>query len=141
MTDAKLDGLAERATTIAGTRIRFYAGGAGDPVLLVHGFAGAASNWVEIAPELARTHRVLVPDLPGHGRSAPLPGAPTAAAYADSVAAIAEREGLWPAHVVGHSFGGLLALRLAVDRPGVFGDSCSSRAPALPRRPASPSCS
>jgi hypothetical protein len=37
------------------------------------GFGGAASNWIELAPELARDHRVVVCDLPGHGGSSPLP--------------------------------------------------------------------
>src|SRR5947209_2496834 len=44
------------------------------PVVLVHGLGGTIENWRGIAPELAQKHRVLVPDLPGHGRSEPLLG-------------------------------------------------------------------
>jgi pimeloyl-ACP methyl ester carboxylesterase len=54
--------------------VRYYAGGAGEPVVLVHGLGGWAGNWRAVAPLLARSHRVLVPELPGHGGSAPLVG-------------------------------------------------------------------
>src|SRR5438093_12967344 len=98
---------------VAGTRLRYEVGGDGPPLLLLHGLGGALSNWVELAPLLARRHRVLVPDLPGHGRSEALPGAPELDAFAEAVVLLAEREGLLPAGIVGHSAGGLIALRLA----------------------------
>lgn len=94
--------------------MRYFVGGAGPPLVLVHGWSGAAANWVEVAPRLARRRRVLVPDLPGHGGSSPLPAAPTLDPFADRVRLVAEREGLLPAPVVGHSMGGLVALRLAI---------------------------
>jgi magnesium chelatase accessory protein len=84
---------------------------------VVHGWTGAASNFVELAPLLAERFRVLAPDLPGHGGSAPLPAAPNMDAYAERVRAVAEMEGMLPAAVVGHSMGGLVALRLALRRP------------------------
>ena len=112
-----LPGLDERWATVRGTRLRYFVGGAGPPLVLVHGLGGAASNWVELAPLLARRRRLLVPDLPGHAGSAPLPAAPTLSPFADCVARLAEREGMLPAPVVGHSLGGLVALRLALRRP------------------------
>jgi 3-oxoadipate enol-lactonase len=120
MTDAKPDlpGFEERWLDHRAARTRYYVGGEGPPLLLVHGFAGAAANFALLAPLLARAHRVIVPDLPGHGGSAPLPAAPNMAAYADRVAAVAEHEGALPAAVVGHSMGGVVALRLAARRPG-----------------------
>jgi pimeloyl-ACP methyl ester carboxylesterase len=60
---------------------------------------------------------VIVPDLPGHGLSSPLPAAPNLAAYADAVAAVIEHEQASPAAVLGHSMGGVVALRLAARRP------------------------
>ncbi|MGZ4352082.1 MAG: alpha/beta fold hydrolase [Gaiellaceae bacterium] len=99
------------------TRLRYLVGGDGPPLLLVHGFAGAASNFAVLAPLLARRYRVLVPDLPGHGGSSPPPAAPNLAVYADRVAAVAAREGVESAAVLGHSMGGVVALRLAVRRP------------------------
>lgn len=102
-------------------RLRYFAGGEGPPLVLVHGLTGAAANWVELIPLLAGRYRLIAPDLPGHGGSAPLPAAPTLDAYADRVHLVAEREGAVPAAYVGHSFGGLVALRLALRHPDAVG--------------------
>lgn len=102
---------------IKGARIRYYLGGSGPAVVLVHGLGGAASNWAELAPVLAQTHCVLVPDLPGHGGSSPLPAAPTLDVFADRVVLLAERLGLRRMVVAGHSLGGIVALRVALRRP------------------------
>ena len=117
MTDAKLTGLEELFAEINGVRIRYFVGGSGPPLLLVHGLGGAASNWTELAPLLARRHRLLVPDLPGHGGSSALPAVSGLEPFADRVALVAEREGMLPAPVVGHSLGGMVVLRLALRRP------------------------
>jgi 3-oxoadipate enol-lactonase len=105
--------LEERVTEVKGARLRYYAGGDGPGVLLVHGLGGAASNWVEVAPALARRARVVVPDLPGHGASPPLAALGSLDAFADRLALLAEREGITPTVVVGHSLGGVVALALA----------------------------
>ncbi len=117
MTYAKLAGLEERIAEVKGVRMRYFVGGSGPPLVLVHGLGGAASNWTELAPLLARRHRLLVPDLPGHGRSTALPAVSGLEPYADRVALVAEREGMLPAPVVGHSLGGMVVLRLALRRP------------------------
>jgi pimeloyl-ACP methyl ester carboxylesterase len=117
VTDAKLGGLEERFADVKGVRMRYFVGGDGPPLLLVHGLGGAASNWTELAPLLARRHRLLIPDLPGHGGSSALPAVSGLDAFADRVALVAEREGLLPAPVVGHSLGGMVVLRLALRRP------------------------
>lgn len=115
-----LEGFARRIAEVRGVRLRYYVGGTGSrtPVVLLHGLGGAASNWVELAPGLARRRRVLVPDLPGHGGSSPLPAAPSLEPYARLAGALAEREGMLPGALVGHSLGGVVALRLARQRPG-----------------------
>jgi pimeloyl-ACP methyl ester carboxylesterase len=99
--------------------MRYLVGGrrSGRPLVLVHGLGGAASNWVELAPLLAESHRVLVPELPGHGCSTPLPVVANVAALADRVALVAEREQMLPAAVVGHSLGGVVGVRWALRRP------------------------
>ena len=120
MTDAKtLDGFDERFTEAKGCRLRYFVGGAADgrPLVLVHGLGGAAANWVDVAPLLGERYRVLVPELPGHGGSTALPAVPSLAVFADRVALVAEREGMLPAAVVGHSLGGVVALRWALRRP------------------------
>ena len=116
---ALMDGFEERVATVRGTRVRGLVGGpaGGEPIVLVYGLGGAAVNWAKVAPVLARTRRVLAVDLPGHGRSDPLPAAPNLAPYADRVLALAAQEGLLPADFVGHSLGGLVSVRAAVRRP------------------------
>jgi len=116
--DAKqgIPGFSERAARYRTARIRYLAAGAGPPLALVHGFGGAAGNWRMIAPALAAEHRVIVPELPGHGGSSPLPAA-TLDPYADAVLAVLEAEEALPAAWVGHSLGGLVGLRAAIRRP------------------------
>jgi pimeloyl-ACP methyl ester carboxylesterase len=111
------EGLEERRGELAGVELRYFVGGAGPSLLLLHGLGGGALNWVELLPSLLDRYRVAVPDLPGHGRSGPLGPGAAMAAYADVVAALTEREHSGPALVAGHSFGGLVALRLAQRRP------------------------
>jgi pimeloyl-ACP methyl ester carboxylesterase len=109
-----LPGFSERWTETKGVRMRWFEAGSGPVVALVHGFGGAASNWALVAPELVRRCRVVVPDLPGHGGSSPLPAPPrNLDPYADRLAAVLDE----PAVLVGHSLGGVAALRLAVRRP------------------------
>ena len=117
MTDAKLPALEERFAELKGSRIRYFVGGQGPPLILVHGLGGAAANWTELAPLLVPNHRLLVPDLPGHGGSEALPAVSGLEPFADRVAALAAREGMLPAPVVGHSLGGAVVLRLALRHP------------------------
>jgi pimeloyl-ACP methyl ester carboxylesterase len=117
VTDAKLPALEERFAELKGSRMRYFVGGEGPPLILVHGLGGAAANWTELAPLLVPNHRLLVPDLPGHGGSEALPAVSGLEPFADRVAALAAREGMLPAPVVGHSLGGAVVLRLALRYP------------------------
>lgn len=114
MTDATdlLPGLEERHFEVRGTRIRAFVGGEGPPILLVHGFGGAAWNFTEMQPYLAG-RRLIIPDLPGHGGSTPLPAAATLRGFADTLVPLLDG----PADVLGHSLGGVVALRLAERHP------------------------
>jgi len=113
----ELTGFEERRLSSGNSQIRYFVGGEGPPVALVHGLGGLASNWRKIAPELAADRRVILPELPGHGGSAPLRDAPALDPFADAVLGVLESEDALPAPWVGHSFGGLVGLRAAVRRP------------------------
>jgi pimeloyl-ACP methyl ester carboxylesterase len=118
MPEAKvMPGLAPHVADVSGRETHYWVGGEGPPVVLIHGLGGAATNWTELAPLLARRHRVVVPDLPGHGRSAPLEEVRGLTSYANHVGLLAEQLDALPAAVVGHSLGGVVSLRLAEARP------------------------
>ena len=92
--------------------------GDGEPLVLVHGLGGRPPRTGSPSRRGSCPARpVLVPELPGHGGSSPLPAAPSLKPYADRLALLLEHEGAAPAAVVGHSLGGAIALRLAIRRP------------------------
>ncbi len=111
------------AIQLGGVRWEVRDRGHGPPILLLHGFAGRGSDWGAHATALARRFRVIVVDLPGHGRTRPSDPAdadPTWASVertADDLATILARSGAAPAHVLGYSLGARIALRLAVAHP------------------------
>jgi pimeloyl-ACP methyl ester carboxylesterase len=107
----------EREVVVDGARLRYAVSGDGPAVILVHGLGGTVENWRGIAPVLARNHRVLVPDLPGHGHSAALAEAAHLDVFVDAVLAMADAEGIGSAVWFGHSLGGTVGLRAAVRRP------------------------
>ena len=91
--------------------------GAGDPLLLIHGWGGGASNWRRVWPVLATRYRCLAPDLPGWGDSEK-PSVPyTFEWYADWLADLLEARSASPAHVAAHSMGATIALVFALRHP------------------------
>jgi pimeloyl-ACP methyl ester carboxylesterase len=109
--------LEERWADVKDVRLRYYVGGEGPSLILLHGLAGAAANWRALAAHLVGRFRLLIPDLPGHGRSTAFPAVTTLDPFADRVARLAELEAMTSAAVAGHSMGGLVGLRLAVNFP------------------------
>jgi hypothetical protein len=59
----------ERQLMLAGISTTVLIGGDGPPIVLLHGPGEFALTWLRVVPELVKTHRVIVPDLPGHGGS------------------------------------------------------------------------
>jgi pimeloyl-ACP methyl ester carboxylesterase len=111
--------------------------GAGPPLLLLHGLGESIFTWHEILPALAARHRVIALDLKGFGRSEkPFDGAYSADDHAALVARFIVARGLSGVTLVGHSFGGTVALRTALAE-GIAGTGRVRRvavigAPALP---------
>ena len=92
-------------------------GGAGAPLVVLHGLLGSSRNWQSAGVALAEHgYRVLAPDLRNHGAS-PWGEDCSYAAQAADVVALLERLALGPVHLLGHSMGGKAAMRLVMDRP------------------------
>ena len=103
------------AKRLGGTR--YFVAGDGPPLVLVHGLGGWAGNWEAVVERLEADFRLVVPELAGHGGSAPLRGATTLAPFVDAIVEVLEHEGAVPAPWVGHSLGALVGLHAAVRRP------------------------
>lgn len=93
--------------------------GSGSAVVCLHSSGGSSAQWKGLTAQLAREHQVIAPDFLGHGRSPQAdPSGPTILDQdAAQVAAIAAAHG--GAHLVGHSYGGAVALRVALDHPAL----------------------
>lgn len=90
--------------------------GSGPPLVLLHGFALHGGLFAPLVPDLARTHRVHVVDLPGHGHSAG--GGASLEEMVEAVASVL-RPLPAPAQVLGWSLGGMVAQRLALAHPAL----------------------
>jgi 2-hydroxy-6-oxonona-2,4-dienedioate hydrolase/4,5:9,10-diseco-3-hydroxy-5,9,17-trioxoandrosta-1(10),2-diene-4-oate hydrolase len=120
-THTELPAMQEYVLDVSGKEIFVAETGDGPPVVLLHGGGPGASgvaNYARNIAELAKTYRVIVPDLPGYGRSTKGVDAADPFGYlADALRGVLDRLGLDRAHLVGNSYGGACALRLALDTP------------------------
>lgn len=99
-------------------------GGVGQPVVLVHGLASTCHIWDLVAPILSRHFRVLALDQRGHGESDRPDGGYDFATVAGDLLAFVEATGMERPIIVGHSWGGSVALEFAVAYPGVARGLC-----------------
>jgi pimeloyl-ACP methyl ester carboxylesterase len=94
---------------------RFYReAGTGEPIVLLHCSSGSSGVWVPVMSHLGQTHHVLAPDMLGYGRNAPWPRRAVLApddelGVVEALLDIADQ----PVHLVGHSYGGTVALNCA----------------------------
>ncbi len=99
-------------------RIYWNSLGEGEPVVLVMGLGCSSAMWFRVAPQLARTHRVILLDNRGSGqtrvRNVLVHRVPTMAA---DVAAVLDAAGETSAHVVGFSMGGMISQQFGIDFP------------------------
>ncbi|SFC33838.1 haloacetate dehalogenase [Nocardioides terrae] len=116
------EGFALERVTVGAVVLRVRHGGAGTPVVLLHGHPRTHTTWHRVAALLAERHTVVCPDLRGYGGSTLPPDAPDHAqsskrAMAGDVAALMTRLGHDRFAVVGHDRGALVAFRAAMDHP------------------------
>lgn len=120
--------------SVDGLQVHYWSAGEGTPVVLVHGASGNLRDWTfSIAPELARTHRVIVFDRPGFGYS----DRPAEQGWNPAVQAVvlkkaADALGVERPILVGHSWGGALVLAWALDHPEAVAGVVPVSAVAMP---------
>jgi len=100
-----------------GLRTYYSEQGEGDPVVLLHGGGVNSDSWYFQIPALAEHYRVPAPEARGHGRTADVEGPMTFEALASDTVDFLEALDLGPAHLIGWSAGGTVALRTALRRP------------------------
>ena len=106
--------------TVNGVRLYYELhGDSGEPLVLVHGYTGDITDWRHQIPEFSRTHRVLVMDLRGHGRSeAPSDRSTyTIPQMSGDVEELVEQVGFDRYHLLGHSMGGGIVQEIALHSP------------------------
>jgi pimeloyl-ACP methyl ester carboxylesterase len=101
------------------TRLYWSECGDGPPLVLVHGLGSSGRDWAPQVDRFAERHRVLRLDLRGHGRSERGDGSYSVAQFARDVAVFLRKRAAAPAHVVGLSLGGMVALELAAGAPAL----------------------
>lgn len=89
-----------------------YRGGSGSPLVLLHGITAHWPIWSPILTALEREHDVFAPTLPGHWGGPPLSGEVSLPTLADATEQILDEHAIGPAHLVGNSLGGWLAIEL-----------------------------
>ena len=109
--------LNHRTVRLHGREVAYVIGGEGPTVLLIHGIGGDWRTWEPVLDGLARQHRVVAVDLPGHGGSAKGAGDYSLGALASALRDLGGALGLERATVIGHSLGGGIAMQFAYQFP------------------------
>jgi pimeloyl-ACP methyl ester carboxylesterase len=107
------DPLASSVATLHGLDLHYVDAGQGPAIVFVHGLLGSHRSWAHLVGELAADHRVLAPDLFGHGASAKPMGDYSLGAHAATLRDLLDHLGIGPVALVGHSLGGGIALQFA----------------------------
>jgi len=100
----------------AGASLHYQVHGEGKPVVALHGSASTGAQWRTLTGFIGGRFRVVTPDIPGYGISAPGPGGSGLIDDARAIGALVEAIDE-PVHLVGYSYGAAVALKLAALRP------------------------
>jgi len=108
----------EEKVLINDLKINYKIAGGGEPLLILHGWAGSSGSWIDVQRILAKEgFKVIVPDLPGFGKSH-TPSVPWGIAeYSEFILNFLQKMGLKKVNLLGHSFGGRIAIKFASHYP------------------------
>ena len=118
-TQARHDGLTEHRVALGGRQVRYWMGGQGPPLLLLHGFGGdGLLTWSRQVDDLSRSHTLIIPDLLWFGQSFALGVEPTLHSQVRTVVDLLDHLGLERVDVAGISYGGFVTMLLHQEHPG-----------------------
>jgi len=109
--------MVEKKIIINGLEINYKIAGEGPAVLILHGWGGSSDSWVDVQRILAKDYKIVMPDLPGFGKTPPPPQPWDLNSYAGLILKFAQELGLERFFLLGHSFGGRISIKLASQYP------------------------
>jgi pimeloyl-ACP methyl ester carboxylesterase len=109
--------VSERSLSLSGIATSVLEGGAGIPIVLLHGPAACAAHWMYVIPAFVVKHRVIAPDLPDHGATEVLSGELDAERVLDWLDELIAKTCASPPVLVGALVGGAIAARYAARYP------------------------
>ena len=117
-----IKGFRKSTITCNGVALSVHRGGQGKPLILLHGFPQNHMCWERVAPQLARSRDVIIPDLRGYGESEAPPNESGNITYskrtmAQDIADLLNALAIQRADVLGHDRGARVAYRFALDHP------------------------
>jgi pimeloyl-ACP methyl ester carboxylesterase len=114
---ASAQAITSQFADVNGVRLHYLSAGKGEPIILLHGYAETSHMWRPLITQLAKTHRVIAPDLRGAGSSATPEGGYDKAGMAKDIRALAASLKLEPVKLVGHDIGLMVAYAYAAQFP------------------------
>jgi pimeloyl-ACP methyl ester carboxylesterase len=102
---------------VNGLHMYYEVHGTGEPVVLLHGAFSTADSWTPITTSLAKTRKVIVVELEGHGHTKDLDRPLSVDQMSDDIAAMIKQLGLGKVDVLGYSMGGIVTMSLAIHHP------------------------
>jgi pimeloyl-ACP methyl ester carboxylesterase len=112
-----MNGIPSQHVVVDGLCLHYQRAGRGEAVLVLHGWGGSVATVQPLVQYLTQNHSVVVLDLPGHGQSSMPPNVWTVSDYMACVVQAMDLLELQRVHIVGHSFGARIAIKLAVAHP------------------------
>ncbi len=106
--------------SVNGVKLYYERHGSGAPLLLIHGLGSSTRDWEYQIPAFSAAYEVIAFDVRGHGRSDKPRGPYSVSLFAADALALMRRLECFPAHVVGLSMGGMIALQMAVQSPAAL---------------------
>jgi pimeloyl-ACP methyl ester carboxylesterase len=112
------NGVKEREILINGLKINYKIAGRGPAILVLHGWGGSSDSWIRVQGILAsQGYKVICPDFPGFGKSTPPPEPWEITDYSSFVLNFVKELKLGSFFLLGHSFGGRIAIKFVVNHP------------------------